>query len=237
MKKLKELNTKKFLDYFYKILFTIAVILVYLCVPVMVIKIFNNCFGIDNLIFTNGIGTLVTLLILILIFNRTLIKQYYDFKKNWKKYMIFTIKCWAIGLGIMMFSNLIINFFIFDGNTIAGNEEEVRNMLIKYPVYGLFSAVLLAPIAEEIVFRLNFKKLFNNAIVFSIVTGLLFGGLHLVTDFNSIKDLCYIIPYSALGIAFGYAYYKNNNIFSTMIMHAFHNAVVYTLIIIVYLGV
>jgi len=36
--------------------------------------------------------------------------------------------------------------------------------------------------------------------------------------------LIYLIPYGALGIAFGYAYRKTNNIYGTMIMHSIHNA-------------
>lgn len=221
----------------YKYLFPVAIILIYFCVPIMITIILTNSLGMDSKIIVSSIASILTLLILILIFNRTLIKQFYDFKQNWKKYMTFTVKCWAIGIVVMMVSNLIINYVIFGGNTIAGNEEKVRELLVKYPIYGLFSAAIFAPIAEEITFRLSFRKWFKSALMFAIVTGLLFASLHLVGSYTSIKDLLYLIPYGSLGFAFGYAYFKTDNIFSTMTMHFIHNFVVYGLIIIVYLGV
>jgi membrane protease YdiL (CAAX protease family) len=37
--------------------------------------------------------------------------------------------------------------------------------------------------------------------------------------------LLHIIPYSAVGVAFGYAYKEHNNIIGTMLIHAIHNTI------------
>ena len=47
--------------------------------------------------------------------------------------------------------------------------------------------------------------------------------LHIISYITSPIDLVYLIPYSALGIAFALLYHKTNNIFSTITMHAMHN--------------
>ena len=236
MKEMKNKLTKgnPILEYTYKILFTIAIIFVYLCLPSVFGWFFSKVLGMSNTILMTSISSILTLLVLILIFNKTLTKDFYDFKKNWKKYIKVAVKCWAIGLGIMMFSNLIINYFIMGGNTIAGNEEKVREFILKYPVYAIISACIFAPICEEITFRLNFKPLFKHIIPFALTTAFIFGGLHVLTDFSNFKDLFYLIPYGALGFAFGYTYFKTNNIFSTMCMHFIHNTLTYSLIIITY---
>lgn len=231
----KFFNAKnKAINYTYKILFTITIVLVYLCLPVMFTSFFGKILGISSTIIVSSVASLLTLLIILLIFNRTLIDNFYDFKKNWKKYMMITIKYWAIGVAIMMVSNFIINYFIMGGNTISGNEEKVREYIVKYPLYAMISACIFAPISEELTFRLGFRKLFKRAIPFALVTAFVFAGLHVMTDFNDIKQLCYLVPYGALGFAFAYAYFKTNNIFSTICMHFIHNTVTYTLILISY---
>lgn len=37
--------------------------------------------------------------------------------------------------------------------------------------------------------------------------------------------LVYLIPYSALGIAFAYAYKKTDNIYGVILIHGLHNAI------------
>ena len=46
--------------------------------------------------------------------------------------------------------------------------------------------------------------------------------------------LIHLIPYISVGIAFGYAYKKTNNIFGTITVHSIHNAI--TLIEMIILG-
>lgn len=215
----------------------LGVLLIFLFAPSL-IKILLSISGIKlSPMLTLVIANSIVLLILVLIFIRSIIKDFKDFKINYKKYLKFALKCWAIGLGVMMLSNLIINFIIFHGESIAGNEESVRKLLLSSPILGMISASVIAPISEELTFRMGFKKLFNKMLPFAFVSTFVFAGLHVITDFSSVLDLLYLIPYGSLGFAFAIAYYKTNNIFSTISMHMIHNFLTFGLVIISYLGV
>ena len=183
------------------------------------------------------LSSVIVALLIGLIFYKNLVNDFKDFKKNYKDYMRFAFKCWAIGLIVMMFSNYVINFIIFKGQSIAGNEEAVRNTLLLSPVLGMISAGLVAPFSEELTFRMNFRKVFTKMLPFAFASTFVFAGLHVLTDFSSALDLLYFIPYGSLGFAFAICYYKTNNIFPSMFMHMLHNVLTFGLVIITYLGV
>ena len=90
-------------------------------------------------------------------------------------------------------------------------------------IISIITIGILAPIIEELTFRKAFKDIFKNKWLFILGSGLIFGALHVVLSLNSPWDLFLIIPYSSLGIAFGYTYYKTDNIYTSIIMHVFHN--------------
>ena len=71
----------------------------------------------------------------------------------------------------------------------------------------------------------------HNKYLYIISSGIIFASMHLASENLSLNTLLYIIPYSSLGITFAYTYYKTNNIFSTIMLHSFHN----TMAIILYL--
>ena len=127
----------------------------------------------------------------------------------------------------MYISNAIL-MFGFDAG-ISGNEENIRSLLGIHPIYIYLSAVIIAPSVEELVFRGAIKNIIPNKILFILVSGLVFGGLHLVGNISNIVDLLYIIPYSALGIVFAYIYSKPDNIFVTMLLHTMHNGILVSL--------
>ena len=93
----------------------------------------------------------------------------------------------------------------------------------------VFSAVFFAPFTEEMVFRNSIKNIITNKYVFIITSGLVFGGLHVIGNINTIYDLLYIIPYSTPGIAFAIMLQKTDNIFVPMGIHFMHNAILMTL--------
>ncbi len=63
------------------------------------------------------------------------------------------------------------------------------------------------------------------------MSGIVFGALHVLGAIETPYDFLYIIPYSMLGISLAKIYYETNNIFSTIFMHAFHNALVITIVL------
>ena len=130
---------------------------------------------------------------------------------------------------IMMISNIIISLFT---NNLAANEQAVREMIDKYPLYMAFQVMLYAPISEEIIFRKSIDKIFKNKYLYIFISGLIFGGLHVISSITSLVDCLYLLPYCSLGFVFALLYKNtNNNIFSTITAHAFHN----TLALLLYL--
>lgn len=172
----------------------------------------------------------ITLLsIIIFIYRKTLINDFKLFKKNLANNLEYSFKFWFIGVLIMIASNIFIIIFLPQSN--AGNEEAVRALIDLAPLYMLFSVSIYAPITEELIFRKGIRDIINNKYIYIIVSGCVFGALHVVSSINSIYDLAYLVPYCSLGITFALLYYKSKNIFSSISMHFLHN----TLTIVLYL--
>lgn len=163
------------------------------------------------------------LCLILLIFNKKIKKDFDDILKNHKTYYSKSIKYYLVGLIIMVFSNTILALLTNGG--IAGNEETVRAMFKMSPVYMYISAVLFAPVVEELVFRQGIRNICGKNIIFIIVSGFLFGGLHVMSSISTALDLFYIIPYSALGVVFALMLYKTDNIFVSMGFHFMHNGI------------
>ena len=166
---------------------------------------------------------LIYLLILFFIYRKEYIKDFKDYIKNFKNYMPKYMEYWALAFSLMLISNFfIVTLF---PNSVATNQEAINNTLVKAPFYMIVSAVLFAPFLEETIFRFSFRKIFKNDLVFIILSGLVFGGLHVIGSFNNLIDLIYIIPYSIPGVVFAYTLVKSKNIFIPMSLHFFHNGI------------
>lgn len=157
-----------------------------------------------------------------------------DFKSYFKKFrdnFETSFKYYFIGVLIMIVSNLLITL-CFNSAT-AGNEEAVRNMISDAPLYMLFSVSIYAPFTEEMLFRhaikncvvLEKKKNKFIKLLFAFISGFIFALLHILGQATGIIDYIFIVPYMSLGFAFGLLYYDTDNIFSSIMMHAFHNTV------------
>lgn len=164
---------------------------------------------------------LLIICILLFIFKNKVINDIKDMKINHKKYFKECFKYWIIGLVVMFISNLII--IEINGKEISGNEEAIRNIFATNPIYIYISAVVIAPILEELTFRQCIKNIFPNKFLFLLISGLVFGYLHASTDLKSASDLLYIIPYGAFGVAFAYMLIKTENIFTSIGFHLMHN--------------
>ena len=173
------------------------------------------------------LGDLFITLSLILIYHKDFKKDVTDFNKRGKNILSKAIKIWLIGLTIMVISNMIINFYI---NSIASNEAVNRTIINKNFIYAITTIVLFAPICEEIIFRLSISKIIDNNILYYVLSGLLFGYMHVMSSTG--LEVLYIIPYTSLGIAFAYIYRNTKNILSTITVHIMHNLLCIILILI-----
>lgn len=168
------------------------------------------------------INDLLFIIILFIIYNKTIKDNLYKyFNKNIKNNLKTSFSYWFTGFIIMLISNFIIA--VITNGQLAENETTVREMLNLSPLYMTFQILIYAPLTEELIFRKSIRDIFNNKIIYAIISGIIFGGLHVITSITNLTSLLYLIPYCSLGIVFGLLYAKTDNIFSTITAHTFHN--------------
>lgn len=175
------------------------------------------------------LGQYIFLLIILFIFFNKRLKE--DLKNFKKEYLGIAVKYWIMGLCIMFISNILISFFL---KGIAANETEVRELLFKYPISNIITSTLLAPIAEEIVFRSSLKEGFKKWYVYCLLSALFFGLGHIIVELLSgnLSELLYLIPYGSLGFFFAKAFWDTDNIYTSIIAHIIHNSITVGLIFI-----
>ena len=216
---------------FYRIWKLIEILLLYFFVT-LAYREFLSLFGIKYSNLNNITKTIYLILydiglaaLLIYIYKKDFKKAIKDFKKNFNKYLDF-IWVWLASLVLMVVSNAII--INFTTQEVAENQQAIIDQMKIFPIYIIISAIITAPIIEEIVFRLTFRKAIKNNISFIILSGLTFGALHVITSYTNAIDLLFIIPYSIPGCAFAYMLAKSDNICVPISMHMLHNTIMIT---------
>lgn len=159
--------------------------------------------------------------ILYLIYRKELNNEFSKYIKNFGKSFSFGLKLWLLGLILMIGSNIIIQLIY---PSVATNEEAVQESLKMFPIYTAFASCIFAPFVEEIIFRKCLAKVFKNSFLFIVISGLLFGLAHTITEIGT-SQMLYIIPYGLFGSIFAYMYSKTKNIFVSMTFHFIHNTV------------
>ncbi len=163
-------------------------------------------------------------ILLFLLYRKDLIKDFKKLKGKFWEYSDIAIKYWLIGLLVMVVSNVAI--MIFTPAKMADNETTVRTIIKTIPYLSIILTGITAPLSEEIIFRKSFKNVINDKITYILISGVVFGAMHVVSSYDSLFDLLYIIPYSSLGVAFAATCYKTDNIFPSMVVHAIHNTAI-----------
>lgn len=211
----------------------IMLMLTWSTIPSIILIILNiNIESIPNIIkiLYTFIFDIIFLLLIASIYKQEITKEFKVFftKKNILNNIKKSLKYWSIGMIIMISTNAIIALFT---NNLAANEQAVREMIDKYPLYMAFQVMIYAPISEEIIFRKSIDKIFKNKYLYILISGLIFGGLHVISSITSLIDILYLLPYCSLGFVFALLYQKTNNIFFTITAHSIHN----TLALLLYL--
>jgi membrane protease YdiL (CAAX protease family) len=174
------------------------------------------------LLFSEGI----TLIIIIVLYYKDIKKDILKFKKYKKDKLSIiydhSFRYWLVGLIIMFVSNFIISKL---GIGSASNDVKVINNLAASPLIFGSMTLIIKPIIEELIFRLSFKNVIKNKWLFIIISGVIFGAIHVVFSVNDIYQLLYLIPYCSLGIAFSYMYYESDNILVPISFHILHNTI------------
>lgn len=189
-------------------------------IPVVIFNYdINNLTDNQQLILT-AFSDSILLIILISIYFKTLKEDFKKIKGNFYKMMDTGIKYWILGIIVMMVSNIIIGLLT---SAKAVNEESVQGLIKSSAILSVITIGVIGPIIEELVFRKSFRELIKSDTLFILLSGLVFGALHVILSFSSWWDLLYIIPYSSLGIAFGKIYQKTDSIYTSIFIHIIHN--------------
>ena len=194
--------------------------LIYL-IPSYLFKIDIKSLSNTQLIIINLLIDIILAFIIFLIYHKYLKEKWSDFKKNFNCYFDISLKYWLLGLSVMLIANLILNQFNSD---ISNNENAVQGLIKNFPIIAFILTTFCAPFIEEMVFRKSLRDMIKNNTLYVILSGLIFGFMHVMNSETLIEYL-YIIPYGALGCAFAYTIVKTDNIYSAIMMHMLHNGI------------
>jgi CAAX amino terminal protease family. len=168
----------------------------------------------------NILTKFVAIVVVIYMFKNELETAFDKFKKNAANYLKKYIKYWYLAYGLMVLSNILISPFI----RVAKNEQGVQAIIESSPVFAIFAIALFGPIIEELMFRFSLRKIIKNDWFYIIISGTLFGAMHIIGVAKIWQDWLFIIPYSIPGMVFAYVYVKSKNIFMPIMLHIIHNS-------------
>ena len=147
-----------------------------------------------------------------------------DFKKNTGKYLKQIVLGFLLVYAALIAANMILTALGVYGT--SQNEMAINSLFSANPVQLamlFFLLCVFTPIVEEIVFRkviYNFVEPRSNYKIAILLTGLIFGLMHVL----AFGDFIQSIPYVFMGITFGYIYWKaNKNIYVTIGVHFLNN--------------
>jgi membrane protease YdiL (CAAX protease family) len=132
-------------------------------------------------------------LIIVYIYRKNFIPNFKEFIKNIFEYIKKYIKYWIMMVGLMTLSNMIIT--MFTTTMTSQNQQAIIDTLKTAPIYTIILTIFVAPILEELVFRLSFRKIFAHTdFLFIFFSGLFFGGMHVLGTLTNLVDILFIIP-------------------------------------------
>ena len=198
-------------------------------IPVLIFRIdINNFNDLDKVIYSLSCS-LLFLSIIMLCYKKTLIKDFKPYFKNFGKNFENSFKYYLVGVGVMIFSNLIITL-LFQGD-LSTNETTVRSYINASPLLMAIDISFYAPLAEELLFRKSVRDVVKNKWLYIFISGFIFGGMHVIGT-EGLIGLLYLIPYCSLGFTFAYIYAKTDNIYSSIMLHFMHNTLTLILLLV-----
>lgn len=162
----------------------------------LIVKNILGLFGIiytsDNLFLYSIIDLVATILVTIIaiIFYRKDLKE--DFKKIIKdkeeipSFFATVIAAYVGVVMIELFCGIIVNMittFFHIATEEAKNQSLVESIIHVSPFMMAISAIIFAPLQEELIFRCGIKNTIKNKGVFIAVSGLFFGLLHITGNY------------------------------------------------------
>lgn len=190
------------------------------------VKLFTDAFIIMNL---------AVLVAVLFILRHYLAHHWAAFKAQPKAHWISVFK----NYGLLIGTSIVVNIILVALNLMptAANQEVISNQFKLMPFFVFFSAVIMAPIMEEIFFRgvLYIQLRTKHAYLLPILlTTFIFGGVHLLAEFQQgvvwnaaliIRLALTLIPYATMGFFMSRAVEESDSIFGGYFVHLINNAI------------
>ena len=143
-------------------------------------------------------------------------KNYRCFKKKTERYIVlnFTsiITCFAGQILLAIISNKVA-----EGSSTK--QESVLGMPIGMI---LIMACVYSPVVEETIFRYALRKIIKNELAFILISGIVFGSVHVLSSISShtlLEVVAYGIPHLGVGLYLAYIYASTNSLETCIITH------------------
>lgn len=159
------------------------------------------------------------------IFSKSIKKVFAN--KNILFFLLFTI----VGVGLYFLFNYLFGFLdTLVGSGTSNNQESITSFAttIGGMILTFISAVLLAPIFEEIIYRYYFMVFTNYSWIGLLSTILMFAFAHVYQS----GDFENIIPYFSLGIVNGLIIYVSRNTTPCIAVHFITNLIAFILMVV-----
>lgn len=179
----------------------------------------------DMGIYSSALEIIIALLIYLLYHNELIedfkkLKTDPNFKKNLFKYFVLFM---IIKFGSGILETIVATILKVNLET-SENQSLINNIANYTPWILLITSTFFTPIAEEGIFRLGIRKVIKNDYLFILLSGFIFGLMHIFPTTLAIKTVIVeAIPYVVMGVTLGYIYYKSDNIWNTIIIHGINN--------------
>lgn len=199
-----------------------------------ILDIFNidiNNLSNKSMVLYQLILSLFMFIILFIIYRKTIKEDYKKLKKTIGSNIKYIIKVFLIFIVVKyivsLITVLIATLLKIDMNSITSTNQELIEKFVKSaPLLMAISTAVLAPFYEETLFRLGFKKVLNKGVLFVLVSGFVFGLLHvfpLSEGVTMTMGIIQSISYITMGIFLAYIYNKSDNIFISIGVHFLNN--------------
>lgn len=143
-------------------------------------------------------------------------KNFRCIKKRVKKYAKLFLVSITHCIGI-----LIILSFI--SAKMSDGVSENQKSIYEIPLFiQLILVLIYAPVVEEVLFRHMFRRLIKREGIYIIVSGVVFGGVHVLSSIGThriIDVIAYALPHLGVGLYLSYIYASTNSIETCIIIH------------------
>lgn len=179
----------------------------------------------ENLPTAAKIGIIVgyyvtTFLAAIICFRHKLKQDIILLKNNFGSYMRFVMPKYGLALLMLMVTNVIC--LRLTNQSTSVNQSHINSMPLWFTAP---LAIIWAPIVEESVFRGILRRFIKNDIAFIIVSAILFGAIHTLSEATLLNAIIMTIPYATLGGFLAYMYAKSENITTNIFAHSLQNTI------------